>query len=216
MLAHKVDGENPVTYSELLLAAWKLERWVEAKDPLLPKTTTARSSNVTHSHSQGNLFPSRKLKGSHTFTAQSAAVEDHETEEDSGPKPEGKRRLCPLAEEDMGTVRWGWQCRPIIRLHCMVHQCSRAIPKEELQLLWVWQPRSPGERLPKGTRENHKEGRFKLERWDGKEGRLILSEVGGYPTGYPGWCYPSINTSWKAPFLNPDWLRHWSGPENIA
>ena len=26
MLAHKVDCENPVTYSELLLAAWKLER----------------------------------------------------------------------------------------------------------------------------------------------------------------------------------------------
>ena len=40
MLAHKVDSENPVTYSELLLAAQKLERWVEASDPLLPKTTT--------------------------------------------------------------------------------------------------------------------------------------------------------------------------------
>ena len=26
ILAHKVDGENPVTYSELLLAAPKLER----------------------------------------------------------------------------------------------------------------------------------------------------------------------------------------------
>ena len=25
MLAHKVNGDNPVTYSELLLAAWKLE-----------------------------------------------------------------------------------------------------------------------------------------------------------------------------------------------
>ena len=37
MLAQKVDGKNPVTYSELLLAAWKLERWVEARDPLLPK-----------------------------------------------------------------------------------------------------------------------------------------------------------------------------------
>ena len=30
MLAHKVNGENPVTYSELLLAAQKLERWEEA------------------------------------------------------------------------------------------------------------------------------------------------------------------------------------------
>ena len=80
MLAHKVDGENPVTYSKLILAAWKLERWAEARDPLLPKTTTNRGSNLTHFYSQGNFFPSRKLKGIHTFTAQSAALEDHETE----------------------------------------------------------------------------------------------------------------------------------------
>ena len=77
MLGHKVNGENLVTYSKLLLAAQKLERQAEARDPLLQKTTAAGSSNVTHSHSQGNLFPSRKLKGNHTFTAQSAAVEDH-------------------------------------------------------------------------------------------------------------------------------------------
>ena len=69
MLAHKVNGENPVTYSELLITAQKLERWVEAKEPLLPQTPTTRSLNVTHSHSQGNLFPSRKLKGNCTFTA---------------------------------------------------------------------------------------------------------------------------------------------------
>ena len=50
MLAHKVDGENPVTCSELHLTAWKLERWVEAGDPLLPKTLPTRSLNVTHSH----------------------------------------------------------------------------------------------------------------------------------------------------------------------
>ena len=72
MLAHKVNGEDPVTYSKLLLAAQKLERWAEARDPLLPKNTTAESSNIPHSHSQGNLFPSRKLKGNCTFTAQSA------------------------------------------------------------------------------------------------------------------------------------------------
>ena len=51
MLAHKVDSENPVTNSELFLAAQKLERWVEARDPLLPKTTITGSLNVTHSHS---------------------------------------------------------------------------------------------------------------------------------------------------------------------
>ena len=41
MLAHKVSGENPVTYSKLLLGAWGLERLAEAGDPLLLKTTTA-------------------------------------------------------------------------------------------------------------------------------------------------------------------------------
>ena len=82
MLAHKVNGENPVTYSELLLTAQKLERLVDARDPLLSKTPTTVSSNVTHSHSQGNLFPSWKLRGNCTFTSQSAAVEDHEIEED--------------------------------------------------------------------------------------------------------------------------------------
>ena len=33
MLAHKGDGENPVTYSELLHATQKLERQAEARDP---------------------------------------------------------------------------------------------------------------------------------------------------------------------------------------
>ena len=41
MLAHKVNGENPVIYSKLDLAAQKLERQAEARDPLVPKTTTA-------------------------------------------------------------------------------------------------------------------------------------------------------------------------------
>ena len=52
MLAHKVNGENPVTYSKLFLAAQKLERWVEARDPLHPKAPTTGSLNVTHCHSQ--------------------------------------------------------------------------------------------------------------------------------------------------------------------
>ena len=36
MLAHKVDGEHPASYSDLLLATQKLERWGEAWDPLPP------------------------------------------------------------------------------------------------------------------------------------------------------------------------------------
>ena len=60
-----------------------------------------QSSNVTHSHSQGNLFPSRKLKGNCTFTVQSEAVEDHETEEDSGPKLDKEKEAEFPAEEDV-------------------------------------------------------------------------------------------------------------------
>ena len=81
--------------------AWKLERWTEARDLLLLKTPTTGSLNVTHSHSQGNLFPSRK-KGNCTFTAWSTAVEHHETEEDSGPKPNGEKEAASSAEEDVG------------------------------------------------------------------------------------------------------------------
>ena len=77
---------------------------MEARDPLLPKTTTAGNLNVAHSHSQGNLFPSRNLKGNHTFTAQSAVVENHEMEKDSGPKPNREKDTESSAEEDVGTL----------------------------------------------------------------------------------------------------------------
>ena len=49
----------------------------------------------------------------------------------------------------------------------------------------MWQLRSPGERLSEGNGENCQEARFKLERGDGKEGRLILSEGGCYARGHP-------------------------------
>ena len=88
MLAHKVDSEHPAGYSNLLLAAQMLEKWAEARDPLLPKTTPTGGSNVTHSQTLGNLFPSWKLKVSHTFTAQSAVVECKRVAEDSGMKAE--------------------------------------------------------------------------------------------------------------------------------
>ena len=90
MLAHKIDGEHPTRYSDLLLAAWKLDRPAEARDHVLPKATTTGGSNITHSHIPGNLFPSWKLKGSHTFTAKSTTVESNKAEEDSGLKPEGE------------------------------------------------------------------------------------------------------------------------------
>ena len=73
---------------------------MEARDPLLLKSTTTGGSNITHSHSQGTLFPCRKLKGSHTFTAHSAVVEDCETEEDPAQTQQGER--AESSAEDTG------------------------------------------------------------------------------------------------------------------
>ena len=103
MLAHKVDGEHPTNYSDLLLAALKLVRWAKARDPLLPKTTTMGGSNVTLPQTSGNLFPSRKLKDNHTFTAHSAIVESIGTEEDSHVKPDGEEEAESSDEEDPET-----------------------------------------------------------------------------------------------------------------
>ena len=63
----KVDGENPAGYSDLLLAAQKLERRAETRDPLPLKTAVTSRSNGICSQIPGNLFPSLKLKGNHTW-----------------------------------------------------------------------------------------------------------------------------------------------------
>ena len=68
MLAHKVDGEHPASYSDLLLATQKLERWTETRDPLLPKMAATSGLNTMHSAMPGNLFPSHKLKVNFTCT----------------------------------------------------------------------------------------------------------------------------------------------------
>ena len=88
MLAHKVDGGHPTGFSDLLLAARKLKRQAEARDPLLLKTIPTGGLNLTHSQTSGNLFPSQRLKGSHTFPAQSATVESKGAAEDSCMKAE--------------------------------------------------------------------------------------------------------------------------------
>ena len=89
MLAHKVDAEQPARYSNLLSAAQKLERQTEARDPLPPKTAVTSGPHVTHSQTTGNLFPSHKLKGNHTFTAQAATLGNGKVGKDSGAKAEG-------------------------------------------------------------------------------------------------------------------------------
>ena len=55
MLAHKVDGEHPASYSDLPLAVQKLERRAEARDPLPPKAAATNGSTTTHS--QMPYFP---------------------------------------------------------------------------------------------------------------------------------------------------------------
>ena len=67
MLAHEVNGEHLASYTDLPLAILKLERWAEVRDPLLPKMVATSGSNTTLSQMPGNLFPSHKLKGNHTF-----------------------------------------------------------------------------------------------------------------------------------------------------
>ena len=103
MLAHKMDAEHPASYSDLLLVAWKLERWAEARDLLLPKTSTTGGSNGNEPQALGNLFPSRKLKGNCTFTAQSAIGKSVGTEEDLSVKLEGEEEAEYSEGEDQET-----------------------------------------------------------------------------------------------------------------
>ena len=101
MLADKVDGEHPVSYSDLLLAAWKLERWAEARDPLPPKMAITSGSSRMGFQMPGNLFPLHKLKGNCTFATQAATIRNDEVEEDSSVKQEGGE-MEPSADEDVG------------------------------------------------------------------------------------------------------------------
>ena len=103
MLAHKVDGQQPTSYSDHLLAAQKLERWAEARDFRLQKTTITGGLNVTQLQTLGNLFPSRKLEGNHTFTAQSIIVESIRAEEDLSVKPEVEEE-AESSDEDPETL----------------------------------------------------------------------------------------------------------------
>ena len=102
MVAHKIDDEHPASYSDLLLATQKLERWTKARDPLSPKTTATCGSNMTHSQMPGNLFPLHKLKGTCTFTTWAATVGNDKAEKDSGVKLEGEGGQS-LAGEDVET-----------------------------------------------------------------------------------------------------------------
>ena len=93
MLAYKVDGEHPASYSDLLLAAQKLKRQAEAGDPLLLKPTMTEETNFTQPQASGNLFPSKKLKGNHSFMAQSTIVKNVGSKRDSIAGPEREEEI---------------------------------------------------------------------------------------------------------------------------
>ena len=76
---------------------------MEAQDPLLLKTTTAGSSNVTVlTHKEIYFHPGSWIVA--TLSQPNPQVEDCETEEDSGPKPDGEKETESSAEEDMGML----------------------------------------------------------------------------------------------------------------
>ena len=103
MLAHKVDGENPGGYSDLLLAVRKLERRTMARDPLSPKTAVTSVLNVTCSQTSGNLFPLHNLKGNCTFTAQAVTIGSNEVDKNSSAKREGDAETTTSAAEEAKT-----------------------------------------------------------------------------------------------------------------
>ena len=120
---------SPILNCSLLPGSWK-DGW---KPEILCswKPLLLGAWNITCSHSQGNLFPSRKLKGSCTFTAKSTAVEDHETEEDSGPKPNGDKEAKSSAEEDMGMLGEIGNVDPSLGYITQFAKCGRASTKKK-------------------------------------------------------------------------------------
>ena len=135
MLGHKVDGEHPTWYSDLILAAQKLERWAETRDPLLLKATPMGGLNVTHSQTSENLVPSHKLKGSHTFTARSATVENNGVAEDSGMKAEEVKSSDGEDPETLAGIKGADQSLGYIVCFANAAKLSQ---KKKLKLFQMW------------------------------------------------------------------------------
>ena len=149
MLAWKVDGEHPASYSYLPLVAWKLEKkGLHPRDPLPPKTASAGRSNTTHSQTSGNLFPSQKLKGYHTFTAQSTTSETMKLKKTQGVKPEGEGDWV-FSRRGCRNLKWSWRSRSVCWAYHSFCQCGQVVSKEKSKLLWMWWPWPSHERFSK-------------------------------------------------------------------
>ena len=101
MLAHKLHGEHPASHSNLLLAAQKLVRWAEARDPLPLRTAVNNGLHATHPQKPGNLFPSCKLKGNHAFATQAVTIGNDVAEEDPGVEQEGEEETEHSADQEV-------------------------------------------------------------------------------------------------------------------
>ena len=126
------------------------------------------------------------MKGNCTFTAPSAAVEDHETGEDSGPKPNEEKEAESSAEEDMGTTGKVGDVDLSLGYITWFANAVELYQKKNCNCFRCGSPdylvKDCPNKIGKATRKvglNLKEGMA-------KKGRLVLSEVGGYPTGHPG------------------------------
>ena len=211
MLAHKVDGEHPTSYSYLLLAVWKLERWREARDPLLPKTTTTGGSNVTQPLTLRNLFPSRKLKGNSTFTAQSAIVESIGTEGDSSVKPE-REEEAGSSEEDPETLSGIDRADQPIGYIVHFTNAIKLYQKKNWNCFRCGSPDHLVKDCPKDLSKTARKASLNTKGEDNKEGRLDLSETISCSTSIPRGGFQSLKTSQKVTFLNCNPLTWWSGP----
>ena len=101
MLVHILDAELPASYSGLLLGIQKLEGWAEARNPPPLKIAVTNGSTAMHSEMPGNLFPSCKLKGHHTFSTQAATVGNGTAEEDPGVELEEEKETEPSADKEV-------------------------------------------------------------------------------------------------------------------
>ena len=100
MLAHKVYGEHPAWYSWPAPSSLKVGKMGRSQRSSTPEDHYNWRIKCNLFSDIGELVPSQKLKGSHTFTAWSATVESNEAAEDSGMKAKEEEEAESSAGED--------------------------------------------------------------------------------------------------------------------
>ena len=109
MLAHAVDGEYPSSYSDLLLATWKLERWAEAREPLLPKKLQLMDQLQCILRFQVINFPHASWRATALSTIK-VSIGNVMAEEDPHEEPEGEEETKPSSDEE--ELLWVWEPWP--------------------------------------------------------------------------------------------------------